>query len=148
MDLKKISVETKPNGYALDVDGNGFLYFSASDLLEGFMYHVGLGMDGACSSEIIHDMLVTAMNWKENKDAVMEIKRLTAELETASRRLTAASQHEEELTQRIAVMVASLKETVKSERPTVATLTAAIKSIAKSAGRRSRKTKDEEEDGE
>ena len=32
-ELMKISVETKPNGYSLDINGTGFFYFNELDLL-------------------------------------------------------------------------------------------------------------------
>jgi hypothetical protein len=38
--LKRIEVRTLPNGYSLDFDGahaNGFMYYSADKLLEGYM---------------------------------------------------------------------------------------------------------------
>ena len=39
--FKKITVATLPNGYSLDVDGEGFMYFNELDLLAGFMARVG-----------------------------------------------------------------------------------------------------------
>lgn len=39
--MKEIKVTTLPNGYGLDVDGEGFMYFNELDLLAGFMVHVG-----------------------------------------------------------------------------------------------------------
>ena len=39
--FKKITVATLPNGYSLDVDGEGFMYFNELDLLAGFLARVG-----------------------------------------------------------------------------------------------------------
>jgi hypothetical protein len=42
--MKKITVQTLPNGYALNFDGdrrNGYMYFNVDDLLKGFMIHIG-----------------------------------------------------------------------------------------------------------
>lgn len=41
--LKKIKVNTLPNGYSLTIDNNEFMYFSEIDLLAGFLSHVGSG---------------------------------------------------------------------------------------------------------
>lgn len=41
--LKKISVETAPNGYVLNYCGNEHLYFNEVDLLAGFLSRVGAG---------------------------------------------------------------------------------------------------------
>ena len=43
--LRKITVQTLPNGYSLDVEElhpGGFLYFNEMELLAGFITHVGL----------------------------------------------------------------------------------------------------------
>lgn len=38
----KISVDTKPNGYSLDVEGNGFFYFNEMDFVAGVIAHVAM----------------------------------------------------------------------------------------------------------
>ena len=79
--IKMIQVETLPNGYGLKFDGmtakNGYMYFTAEKLLEGFMAHIGLGMTDQLNTETIQDFLVTAINWRDNKACVKEIERLT-----------------------------------------------------------------------
>ena len=40
-DLKKITIQTVPNGYSLTIDASSFLYFNELDLLAGFMAHLG-----------------------------------------------------------------------------------------------------------
>ena len=78
--VKLIDVETLPNGYSLKFDGmkqqGGYMYFTPEQLLEGFMAHIGLEMTDQLNMETIQDFLVTAMNWKDNKDCVKEIERL------------------------------------------------------------------------
>ena len=47
MTMKRITVQTLPNGYSLNFDGdrqNGYMYFNENDLLKGFMIHIGLNM--------------------------------------------------------------------------------------------------------
>ena len=78
--MKLIDVETLPNGYSLKFDGmkqqGGYMYFTPEQLLEGFMAHIGLEMTDQLNMETIQDFLVTAMNWKGNKECVKEIERL------------------------------------------------------------------------
>lgn len=78
--VKLIDVETLPNGYSLKFDGmtqkGGYMYFTPEQLLEGFMAHIGLEMTDQLNMETIQDFLVTACNWKDNKDCVKEIERL------------------------------------------------------------------------
>lgn len=78
--VKLIDVETLPNGYSLKFDGmkqqGGYMYFTPEQLLEGFMAHIGLEMTDQLNMETIQDFLVTAMNWKDNKECVKEIERL------------------------------------------------------------------------
>ena len=82
--LPNISVRTLPNGYSLEFEGmkqaNGFMYLSKEKLLEGFMLHIGLEMLDQLNTETMQDFIVAACNWKDNKDCVNEIKRLTAAL--------------------------------------------------------------------
>ena len=78
--MKLIDVDTLPNGYSLKFDGmkqqGGYMYFTPEQLLEGFMAHIGLEMTDQLNMETIQDFLVTAMNWKDNKECVKEIERL------------------------------------------------------------------------
>ena len=82
--VKLIDVETLPNGYSLKFDGmtkkGGYMYFTPEKLLEGFMLHIGLNMTDQLNTETMQDFIVAACNWKDNKDCVKEIERLTHEL--------------------------------------------------------------------
>lgn len=79
-----IKVETLPNGYSLKFDGmskkGGYMYFSPEKLLKGFMLHIGLEMTDQLNTETMDDFIVAAINWKDNKECVKEIERLTREL--------------------------------------------------------------------
>lgn len=79
-----IKVETLPNGYSLEFDGmskkGGYMYFSPEKLLKGFMLHIGLEMTDQLNTETMDDFIVAAINWKDNKECVKEIERLTREL--------------------------------------------------------------------
>lgn len=82
--VKMIDVDTLPNGYALKFDGmskkDGYMYFTPEKLLEGFMLHIGLEMTDQLNTETMQDFIVAAINWKDNKECVKEIERLTREL--------------------------------------------------------------------
>ena len=52
-----ILLRTMVNGYMLEVNGEGYMYFNAQSLLEGFMVHIGLERLEAMTKEEIKDML-------------------------------------------------------------------------------------------
>ena len=83
-EITMIKVETLPNGYSLEFDGmskkGGYMYFSPEKLLKGFMLHIGLEMTDQLNTETMDDFIVAAINWKDNKECVKEIERLTREL--------------------------------------------------------------------
>ena len=84
--MKKITVQTLPNGYALNFDGdrqNGYMYFNVDDLLKGFMIHIGLNMTEQLSMENIDDFLVSVMNWNETGKCIKELSRMEEELTLA-----------------------------------------------------------------
>ena len=83
-EITMIKVDTLPNGYSLKFDGmskkGGYMYFSPEKLLKGFMLHIGLEMTDQLNTETMDDFIVAAINWKDNKECVKEIERLTREL--------------------------------------------------------------------
>ena len=84
--MKKITVQTLPNGYSLDFDGarhKGYMYFNVDDLLKGFMIHIGLKMTEQLSMENIDDFLVAVMNWNETGKCIKELSRMEEELKLA-----------------------------------------------------------------
>lgn len=91
--LKNIKVTTLPNGYSLEIEGQaGWLYFTPEKLLEGFMLHVGLELADQLNTDTMGDFIVAACNWKDNKECVKEIKRLTAALKQAQIRFNAMAE--------------------------------------------------------
>lgn len=77
--LPRIKVDTKPNGYSLEFDGQrqtGYFYHSPEKLLEGFMCHIGLHMTDYLDTDTMQDFIVAAITWKDNKECVEEIERL------------------------------------------------------------------------
>ena len=60
MDLKKIKVETVPNGYVLEIEGQEFMYHSVNRLIRGIAVHLGLMIEEPLSQEYA-DNLIKAM---------------------------------------------------------------------------------------
>ena len=54
-----IQLMTRVNGYSLEVNGEGYMYFNAQSLLEGFCIHVGMERLEAMTIEDIKAMLVS-----------------------------------------------------------------------------------------
>lgn len=68
--FKNISLKTLPNGYALSVEDNDYLYFSEKDLLEGFMYHLGLSEEGYADRETIEDLLTASVVYRADNGKI------------------------------------------------------------------------------
>jgi len=68
--FKNISLKTLPNGYALSVEDNDYLYFSEKDLLEGFMYHLGLSEEGYADRETIEDLLTASVVYRSDNGKI------------------------------------------------------------------------------
>ena len=75
---KKISVllRTMVNGYALDIDGEGYMYFNAQSMLEGFLVHVGLERLEAMTKEEIKEMLNSIKDGSALKKMQAEVTKL------------------------------------------------------------------------
>lgn len=65
--LLNIKVETVPNGYALDVDDARYMYFNIEELLQGFMYHIGLEELGTTNSKTISEFIAASMEWRADE---------------------------------------------------------------------------------
>lgn len=83
--MKNVQINTLPNGYSLQFDGQrhkgGYMYFSLEDLLKGFMIHIGLNVTEQLSMDNIDDFITSVINWKDNSKCVKEIQRLQTELD-------------------------------------------------------------------
>ena len=79
--LTKVSVQTLPNGYSLDVDGKGYMYFTLQELVEGIFVHVGLHKLDWLERDTITDLMTACATWPKEGDAIQEAARLTAQVE-------------------------------------------------------------------
>ena len=73
-----ILLRTMTNGYMLDVNNEGYMYYSAQSLLEGFMVHVGLERLEAMTREEIKEMLDLLKDGSAEKKLQAEITELKA----------------------------------------------------------------------
>jgi hypothetical protein len=77
----KVKVETAPNGYSLDVDGNGYMYFTLAELVEGFFTHVGLGIVDYCEEQTMRDLMTAWATWPKEGDAIKAVGGLEAKVQ-------------------------------------------------------------------
>ena len=83
-DRIKVRVATVSNGYTLDltIEGQkqGYMYFNLTELLEGFMYHVGLLEVSPYGKAEIREFLDAASKWQDNGLLVKELLQKTEEI--------------------------------------------------------------------
>ena len=73
-----ILLRTMTNGYMLEVNDEGYMYYSAQTLLEGFLVHVGLERLEAMTREEIKEMLESLKDGSAVKKLQAEITELKA----------------------------------------------------------------------
>ena len=73
-----ILLRTMVNGYMLDVNNEGYMYFDAQSMLEGFMVHVGLERLESMTKEEIKDMLDSLKDGSAVKKLQAEVTELKA----------------------------------------------------------------------
>lgn len=84
-ELRRIGIETLPNGYALTVGEHNYMYHNEKDLLEGFMYHVGLNEKGYIDRETIEEFLTASIVYRSDNGSTVK-KMLKTEKENESLR--------------------------------------------------------------
>lgn len=88
--LLDINVQTVPNGYVLDLENKSYMYYNLSELLDGFIYHVGLEELDEVDNETRRDIITASLIWKESGEAIKELikqKKINEKLENANKRL-------------------------------------------------------------
>ena len=68
----KITLTTVPNGYSLDVDGVGYMYYDTTSLIEGIIYHIGLHQPKFADEETIKALLTVAAQWTPDVQKQLE----------------------------------------------------------------------------
>jgi hypothetical protein len=79
-EVKRLAIllRTMVNGYSLEVNGEGYMYFNAQSLTEGFMVHVGLERLESMTKEEIKDMLNSLKDGSAVKKLQAEVTELKA----------------------------------------------------------------------
>lgn len=127
-DQIKVRVATVSNGYTLDltIDGQkqGYMYFNVEELLEGFMYHVGLLEVSPYGKAEIREFLDAASKWQDNGLLLKELLQKTEEItflkehETLlEEQLSQKRQQNERLKQRKRELEEKLAKHKKDEKP-------------------------------
>ena len=83
-EVKRLSIllRTMTNGYMLEVNNEGYMYFNAQSLLEGFCIHIGMERLEAMTKEEIKAMLKALKDGgavKKLQTEVTELKALISE---------------------------------------------------------------------
>ena len=111
--LLKIDVHTLPNGYSLDVDGTGYMYYNEIDLIAGFMAHVGLSETNYMDRGSIMSALMSAMIGDAYSDAVTTLKQrvglLTTQYTTTIERMDKAIDYVTQAEKQIDSMLGRVK---------------------------------------
>jgi len=71
--LLNIKLRTIPNGYILDVEKKSYMYYNLGELLDGFIYHIGLEELDEVDDETRRNIIAASVAWKENGCAVKEL---------------------------------------------------------------------------
>ena len=127
-DRIKVRVATVSNGYTLDltIEGQkqGYMYFNLTELLEGFMCHVGLLEVSPYGKAEIREFLDAASKWQDNGLLVKELLQKTEEItflkehETLlEEQLSQKRQQNERLKQRKRELEEKLAKHKKDEKP-------------------------------
>ena len=91
----KVSVMTLNNGYSLDVDGKGYLYFDVVELAKGLILHAGLGRTSP-TTKFGRDSLLRAIGTgSAEKKLQKEINELQKKVESLTNKLYAKQKEQE-----------------------------------------------------
>ena len=82
-----LMVRTMVNGYLLEVNDEGYMYYDAKSLLEGFMIHVGLERLEAMTKEEIKEMLESLKDGSAVKKLQAEVTELKALVDDQKRQI-------------------------------------------------------------
>ena len=79
-EVKRLSIllRTMTNGYMLEVNNEGYMYFNAQSLLEGFCIHIGMERLEAMTKEEIKAMLGVLKDGSAEKKLQAEVTELKA----------------------------------------------------------------------
>ena len=82
-----ITLRTAVNGYLLDVDDEGYMYFDEQALLEGFCIHVGLQRLGEMTRQEIDGLLKATLDGTAERLLQREVNELRAQVRELKREI-------------------------------------------------------------
>lgn len=85
----EISLKTKRNGYLLEVGDEGYMYFDAQKMIEGFMVHVGLGRLEAMTNEEVKTLLKATIDGSAERKLHQEVTALKEQVSSLKKFLKA-----------------------------------------------------------
>jgi tRNA U38,U39,U40 pseudouridine synthase TruA len=88
--LTKVTLKTVNNGYLLDVEGEGYMYFNEQTMVEGICIHIGQGRKGSMTTEQIRNLMEATKDGsivKKLQAEVVELKKQCTELQKALKEL-------------------------------------------------------------
>ena len=82
-----ILLRTMVNGYMLEVNNEGYMYFNAQSLLEGFLVHVGMNRIGAMNKEEIKTMVEAVKDGSAIKKLQAEVNELKTTIDDQKKQI-------------------------------------------------------------
>ena len=92
-----IQLRTMRNGYMLEVDNEGYMFFDAQSLLEGFMIHMGLERLEAMTKEEIKAMLKALADGSAVKQLQAEVTVKNEQIEDLKKQVRELKRENKEL---------------------------------------------------
>ena len=98
-EVKKVAIllRTMRNGYMLEVDNEGYMFFDAQSLLEGFMIHMGLERLEAMTKEEIKAMLKALADGSAVKQLQAEVTVKNEQIEDLKKQVRELKRENKEL---------------------------------------------------
>ena len=87
MEKLTIQLRTLKNGYGLDVNDEGYLYFDVPSLVEGFFIHVAMERVGEMTKEEMKQLLKAIRDGTAVRKLQEEVNALKAKNESLSKKL-------------------------------------------------------------
>lgn len=80
---RKITVQTVPNGYSVEIAGKGYQYFNEESLIAGLFFHLVDKSREDTDTDMMKNIFEAAATWPTVKDAIKANAKLMTEREEA-----------------------------------------------------------------
>lgn len=108
--IKKVKVETLPNGYALTVGKKEYLLFNEKELAAAVFYHILLENDEYVNKNISENLMTAAATWPTAGEAIQGNATLMAEMKDVRREARIARKQLSNLNDRMDALTAEHAE--------------------------------------